>query len=244
MHKFANPARFLRISKIITPWCFILTVVSMAVGLYWGLFIAPEDYQMGSAYRIIFVHVPASYMSMFVYGFMAVASAVGIIWKHPLADQSARAAAPIGAIFTALALFTGSLWGKPMWGTYWIWDARLTSELVLLFLYFGYLGVWEAIEDTAKAARVAAIVALVGAINLPIIKFSVDWWNTLHQPASIMKSGGASIHPEMLWPLLICILAFNLYFVTVILWRIENLIIRRQIRGLQIRLAEEGQNHG
>lgn len=216
----------------------------MIVGLYWGLFIAPEDYQMGNAYRIIFVHVPSSYMSMFAYGFMALASAVGIIWKHPLADQSARAAAPIGAGFTALALFTGSLWGKPMWGTYWIWDARLTSELVLLFLYFGYMAVWDAVEDSAKAARVAAIVALVGAVNLPIIKFSVDWWNTLHQPASIMKSGGSSIHPDMLWPLLICIVAFNLYFVTVVLWRIQSLIIRRQIRGLQISIAERGGDHG
>ena len=221
------------------PWCFFVTVTLMVVGLYWGLFIAPEDYQMGSAYRIIFVHVPSSYMSIFCYGFMAVASAVGIIWKHPLADQSARAAAPIGAIFTVLALFTGSLWGKPMWGTYWIWDARLTSELVLLFLYFGYMAVWGAIDDRAKAARVAAIVALVGAVNLPIIKFSVDWWNTLHQPASIMKSGGASIHPDMLWPLLICIVAFNFYFVTVLLLRIESQIINRQIRGLQIRIVEE-----
>ena len=221
------------------PWCFFVTVTLMVVGLYWGLFIAPEDYQMGSAYRIIFVHVPSSYMSIFCYGFMAVASAVGIIWKHPLADQSARAAAPIGAIFTVLALFTGSLWGKPMWGTYWIWDARLTSELVLLFLYFGYMAVWGAIDDRAKAARVAAIVALVGAVNLPIIKFSVDWWNTLHQPASIMKSGGASIHPDMLWPLLICIVAFNFYFVTVLLLRIESQIINRQIRGLQIRMVEE-----
>lgn len=181
---------------------------------------------------------------MFCYGFMAVASAVGIIWKHPLADQSARAAAPIGAVFTALALFTGSLWGKPMWGTYWIWDARLTSELVLLFLYFGYMAVWEAIDDRAKAARVAAIVALVGAVNIPIIKFSVDWWNTLHQPASIMKSGGASIHPDMLWPLLICIIAFNLYFVTVVLWRIESQIVKRQIRGLRIRIAEAGNDDG
>lgn len=181
---------------------------------------------------------------MFAYGFMALASAVGIIWKHPLADQSARAAAPIGAGFTALALFTGSLWGKPMWGTYWIWDARLTSELVLLFLYFGYMAVWDAIEDSAKAARVAAIVALVGAVNLPIIKFSVDWWNTLHQPASIMKSGGSSIHPDMLWPLLICIFAFNLYFITVVLWRIQSLILRRQIRGLQMRIAERGGDHG
>ncbi|MDG1858676.1 MAG: cytochrome c biogenesis protein CcsA, partial [Emcibacteraceae bacterium] len=134
--------------------------------------------------------------------------------------------------------------GKPMWGTYWIWDARLTSELVLLFLYFGYMAVWEAIEDSAKAARVAAIVALVGAVNLPIIKFSVDWWNTLHQPASIMKSGGSSIHPDMLWPLLICIFAFNLYFVTVVMWRTQSLIVRRQIRGLQMRLAERGAGHG
>ena len=243
MHKFANPARFLRISKLITPWCFFMTLVTLIVGLYWGLFIAPEDYQMGSAYRIIFVHVPSSYMSMFCYGFIAVASAVGIIWKHPFADQSARAAAPIGAAFTALALFTGSLWGKPMWGTYWIWDARLTSELVLLFLYFGYMAVWHGMDDTTKAARIAAYVALIGAINIPIIKFSVDWWNTLHQPASLLKSGGSSINQDMLIPLLLLIFAFNLYFVTVLLWRIQSLIISRQIRGLQIRIVE-GMHNG
>ncbi len=244
MHKFANPARFLRISKMITPWCFFLTIVTMVAGLYWGLFIAPEDYQMGASYRIIFVHVPAAHLSEICYGFMAVASVVAIIWKHPLADQSARAAAPVGAVFTALALFTGSLWGKPTWGTYWIWDARLTSELVLLFLYFGYMAVWEAVEDRTKAARIAAIVALVGAVNLPIIKFSVDWWNTLHQPASLLRAGGAGLHPDMLWPLLTCILAFYLFFVTVVLWRIQSLIIRRQIRGLQIRLAEEERANG
>lgn len=244
MHKFANPARFLRISKMITPWCFILTAVTMCVGLYWGLFIAPEDYQMGDSYRIIFVHVPAAHMSQACYAFMAIASLVAIIWKHPLADQSARAAAPIGAVFTALALFTGSLWGKPTWGTYWIWDARLTSELILLFLYFGYMAVWEAVDDRLKAARIAAIVALVGAINLPIIKFSVDWWNTLHQPASLLRADGPGLHPDMLWPLLISILAFYLYFVTVLLWRIQSLILRRQIRGVQIRLAEEERING
>ena len=244
MHKFANPARFLRISKLITPWCFALTVITMVVGLIWGLFVAPEDYQMGAAYRIIFVHVPSAHMSEAVYAFMAIASAVGIIWKHPLADQSARAAAPIGAVFTALALLTGSLWGKPMWGTYWIWDARLTSELVLLFLYFGYMAVWESVEDRTKAARIAAIVALVGVINLPIIKFSVDWWNTLHQPASLLRSGGSGLHPDMLWPLLLCIFAFYVFFVTVVLWRIQNLIIKRQIRGLQMQLLEEGRNNG
>lgn len=240
MHKYANPARFMRLSKMILPWMFILTLILLGTGFYGAIFVAPEDYQMGETFRIMFIHVPAAYMAMFGYGLMAVASAAAIIWKHPLADLTARAVAPIGAVFTALGLITGSLWGKPMWGTYWIWDARLTSMLILLFLYFGYMAVWKTIEDRALAARVAAIVALVGAVNLPIIKFSVDWWNTLHQPASLMRLDGPSIHPDMLWPLLTLLAGYNVYFIVVMIWRMQSLVLRQRLRRHQMRLQEEG----
>ena len=180
----------------------------------------------------MFVHVPAAWMALFCYTFMAGASAVALIWKHPLADLAAKSAAPIGALFTFAALVTGALWGKPMWGTWWVWDARLTSMLILFFLYLGYLALWQAIEDPAKAAKAAAILALVGFVNVPIIKFSVDWWNTLHQPASVIRVAGPSIHPTMLWPLLIMALAFQAYFVTVLLLGIRTELNRRRIRVL------------
>ena len=203
-------------------------------------FASPDDYQQGATVRIMYVHVPAAYMAMLGYSVMAVASASSLIWKHPLADQIARAAAPIGAAFTLIALITGSLWGRPMWGTWWVWDARLTSVLILLFLYLGYMALWEAIEDPIKAAKACAILALVGFVNVPIIKFSVDWWNTLHQPASLFKMGGSSIHPEMLWPLLLMIGAFKAYFFVILLWRVKTLLIGRKIRAL--RMAQLGDN--
>lgn len=242
MHKFANPARFMRLSKIILPWITGLTVILFALGLYYSLFVAPEDYQMGNAYRIMFVHVPAAYMAMFGYTMMAISSAVGFIWRHPLADQAARATAPIGATFTLLALITGSLWGKPMWGAYWVWqDARLTSFLILLFFYVGYMAVWNAVEDQARAARIAAIVAMVGAINVVIIKYSVEWWHTLHQPASLLRADGPSIQGDMLTALLLMLAAFNMFFIMVLLWRIQSLILRRRIRSLRMKL---GGGHG
>ena len=236
MHYFANPTRFTRLAGRIQPWASGLTVLLLAVGLYLALLVAPADYQQGNTVRIMFVHVPAAWMAMFCYTFLAVASAVALIWKHPLADLAAKASAPIGASFTFLALVTGSLWGKPMWGTWWVWDARLTSVLILLFLYLGYMALWQAIEDDRKAAKAAAVLALVGAVNVPIIKFSVDWWNTLHQPASVMRMDGPSIHPSMLWPLLIMGLAFKVYFVTLLLARIRMELNLRRIRAL--RLAE------
>jgi len=192
---------------------------------------------MGNTYRIMFIHVPASYMALFGYGVIAVASAVGFIWNHPLANQAARATAPLGATFTALALITGSLWGKPMWGTYWIWDARLTSMLILFFIYLGYIAVWQTIEDQAKAAKIAAIVAMIGIINVVIIKFSVDWWNTLHQPATLIRAGGPTIHGDMLAALLLMIAAFNMFFVTLLMWRIQSLILKRRIRTLRLQLG-------
>jgi heme exporter protein C len=169
-----------------------------------------------------------------VYAMMAAASVAGLVWRHPLAEVAARAAAPIGAAFTAIALVTGSLWGKPMWGTYWVWDARLTSVLILLFLYLGYIALYEAFDDPARGARAAAILCLVGSVNLPIIKFSVEWWNTLHQPASILRAGGPAIDASMLWPLLVMFLAFLCYFVAVHILRTRAELTVRKIRNLRL----------
>lgn len=213
LNYFANPARFLRLARIIQPWAAGLTVVFLGLGLYLGLFVAPADYQQGESVRIMYVHVPAAWMAMFCYVAMAISAAVGLIWKHPVSDLAAKATAPIGAAFAFLTLLTGSFWGKPMWGTWWVWDARLTSMLVLFFLYLGYMALVDAFDDAARGLKAGAILALVGAINVPIIKFSVDWWNTLHQPASIMRAGGPSIHPDMLWPLLFMALGFTTYYV-------------------------------
>ena len=236
MHYFANPARFTRLAARIQPWAGGLAAVLLLVGLYLALVVVPADYQQGDTVRIMFVHVPSAWMAMFCYTFLAVASAVGLIWKHPLADLAAKASAPIGAGFTFLALVTGSLWGKPMWGAWWVWDARLTSVPILLFLYLGYMALWQAIEDSQKAGKTAAVLALVGAVNVPIIKFSVDGWNTLHQPASVLRMDGPAIHPTMLWPLLIMALAFKAYFVTLLLTRMRMELNLRRIRAL--RLAE------
>ena len=236
MHYFANPTRFTRLAGRLQPWFGWLAAVLLVVGLYLALVVVPADYQQGDTVRIMFVHVPSAWMAMFCYTFLAVASAVALIWKHPLADLAAKASAPIGAGFTFLALVTGSLWGKPMWGAWWVWDARLTSVLILFFLYLGYMALWQSIEDGQKAAKAAAVLALVGAINVPIIKFSVDWWNTLHQPASVLRMDGPAIHPSMLWPLLIMALAFKAYFVTLLLARMRMELNLRRIRAL--RLAE------
>jgi heme exporter protein C len=238
LHRFANPLRFQKIADAVFPWVSGAALLLTPVALYWSLVIAPADYQQGEAYRIIYVHVPAAWMALFVYALMAVASAVGVIWRHPLAEVAARAAAPIGAAFTAIALLTGSIWGKPMWGTWWVWDARLTSVLILFFLYLGYIALHDAFEDPARGARAAAILALVGVVNLPIIKFSVDWWNTLHQPASVLRVGGPAIDGSMLWPLLLTVLVFKLYFVTVLLLRMRAELTGRRIANL--RMAEAG----
>jgi heme exporter protein C len=239
MRRFANPTRFLRISRAVLPWSAGLAALLLGVGLYLSLFVAPPDYQQGESVRIMFIHVPAAWMALFVYTFMAVASAVGLIWRHALADLAAKAAAPIGAVFTLAALVTGSLWGKPMWGTWWVWDARLTSVLILFFLYLGYIALWQAIEDRSKAARAAAILALVGFVNVPIIKFSVDWWNTLHQPASVFRMGGPTIDASMLWPLFVMAAGFKAYFVTVLLLRIRAEINERRILALRSAEAAE-----
>ena len=224
---FANPARFMALSRPLAPLFGAVAAVLLAAGL-WLCFAAPEDYQQGDTVRIMFVHVPAAYMGMLAYALMGAASFVGLVWRHALADAAARAAAPLGAGFTFLALVTGALWGRPMWGTWWVWDARLTSVLVLFLLYLGYMALQAAIEDEQKAARAAAILALVGLINLPIVKFSVDWWNTLHQPASILRAGGPSIDPALLLPLGVMAAAYTAAFAALWLVRIRAEVWRRR----------------
>jgi heme exporter protein C len=233
MVSLANPTRFLSLVSAVVPWLAALTVVLLGVGLYLALFVAPPDYQQGETVRIMFVHVPAAWLAMFSYVLIAVAALGTLIWRHPLADVAAKAAAPIGATFCFIALVTGSLWGKPMWGTYWVWDARLTSMLVLLLLYLGLIALWQTIEEPGRAGRAAAILALVGAVNIPIIKFSVDWWNTLHQPASIVRLGGPSIDPSMLWPLLVMAVGFTLMFVLLHLIAMRAEILRRRVHAMQ-----------
>ncbi|MCG8357808.1 MAG: heme ABC transporter permease [Kiloniellales bacterium] len=242
MHRFANPGRFLRLAKVLLPWCAGATLLSLAAGLYLGLFVAPPDYQQGESVRIMYVHVPSAWMAMFVYTTIAIASAVALIWRHPLADVVAKASAPLGAGFTFLALATGSLWGKPMWGTWWVWDARLTSVLVLFFLYLGHIALMNAFDDPSRGRRAAAILALVGFVNVPIIKFSVDWWNTLHQPASVIRLDGPTIHPDMLWPLLAMALGFKLYYVTLLLLRMRSELLAARIQNLQMALLQESRH--
>lgn len=239
MFAYANPTRFMALSARVLPWFIALTVGLFAVGLYQSLFTAPPDYQQGETVRIMFIHVPAAWTALFVYTVMAVSSLMALVWRHPLADVAAKSAAPIGACFTFLALATGSLWGKPMWGTWWVWDARLTSVLVLFLLYLGYMAIWQAIEEPIRAGRIAAILALVGFINVPIIKFSVDWWNSLHQPASVLRFGGPSIHSSMLTPLLIMAIAYTMLFVVLHLINMRGEILKRRIRSMRLAQAEE-----
>ena len=218
----------------VLPWLVGLTVILFGIGLYLSFFVAPPDYQQGETVRIMFIHVPTAWMAMMGYSIIALSSAVSLIWRHPLADVSAKVAAPIGACFTLLALITGALWGKPMWGTYWVWDARLTSVLVLFFLYLGLIALWNTIEDPSRAGRAAAILALVGFVNVPIIKFSVEWWNTLHQPASVLKLTGPSIHSSILIPLLVMGAAFAALFVTLHLAAMRNEVLRRRVEAMQM----------
>jgi heme exporter protein C len=229
LHFLANPARFRRFSRKVLPALSLLTALALAVGLVWGLAVAPADYQQGDTVRIMFIHVPAAWWAMAGYVLIAVLGASLLVWRHPLAALMARAAAPVGATFCAVCLITGSLWGRPMWGTFWVWDARLTSMLLLFFLFLGHMALSHAYDNGDRGDRAAAILAIVGVINVPIIKFSVDWWNTLHQPSSVMKLGGPSIHPAILWPLLVMALAQLLLFVTLVLLRTETEIDRRRL---------------
>jgi heme exporter protein C len=238
MFRLANPNRFMQWSGKLLPVCAILTALLIGIGTYLALFVAPPDYQQGDAVRIMYVHVPSAWMASFVYAIIALSSAVALIWRHPLADIAAREAAPLGAGFTLLCLVTGSLWGEPMWGTWWVWDARLTSVLVLFFLYLGYMALVNAFDDPTRGARAGAILALVGAVNLPIIKFSVDWWNTLHQPASVFRIGGPTIAASMLWPLLLMAVGFTLFFVTLLLLRMRSALMAAKLRAIRLQLSE------
>jgi heme exporter protein C len=230
----ANPARFMRLSATVVPWCGWAAVPVLAVGLFWSLVVAPPDYQQGDTVRIMYVHVPAAWMALSVYLFVAVASAVALVWRHPLAEVAARAAAPIGAAFTFVCLATGSLWGRPMWGAWWVWDARLTSVLILFFLYLGYIALANAFDDPGRGGRAASVLALVGVVNLPIIKFSVDWWNTLHQADSVFRIGGPTIDRSMLVPLLVMALGYALLFATLLLVRMRTALNERKARAMQL----------
>jgi heme exporter protein C len=234
MHRFANPARFLRLSGKVLPWASVLAVLLLGAGLYFALFDSPPDYQQGESVRIMYIHVPAAWMALSVYTLIALASAIALVWKHPLAHIAAKAASPIGAGFTFIALATGSLWGKPMWGTWWVWDARLTSVLILFFLYLGHMALMTAFEDASRGERAAAILALVGFVNVPIIKFSVDWWNTLHQPASILRMGGPTIDSAMLLPLFLMAFGYMAYFAAVLILRMRAELTARKIRALRM----------
>ncbi len=238
MWQLANPARFMAYSGRLMPWLAGAAALALSLGLYMAWFEAPPDYQQGETVRIMFLHVPAAWLGLFFYVAMA-ASAIGtLVWRHPLADVSQKAAAPIGAAFTFVCLVTGSLWGKPMWGAYWVWDARLTSMLILFLLYCGIMALWRTIEEPARAARAVSILTLVGAVNVPIVKFSVDWWNTLHQPASVIRLGGPAIHPSILHPLLVMALAFTLLGVALHVAGMRTEILRRRVRTLNLLEAE------
>ena len=235
LHKLASPKYFYDISGTWIPWLGWLTVITLLAGLYYGLVKAPPDYQQGESYRIMFIHVPAAWMSMFIYMLMAMWSGINLIWNIKLADVMAGSSAALGASFTLLALVTGSLWGKPMWGAWWVWDARLTSELILLFLYLGYIALVAAIEDRRTAARAGGVLILVGVVNIPIIHYSVEWWNTLHQGPTVTKLGKPSIHLSMLIPLLIMAVSFQLYYFTVVLMRARAEVLDRERRSAWVR---------
>ncbi len=243
----ANPTRFMRYSAVLLPWMAAVAAALLLVGLYLAWFVAPADYQQGETIRIMFVHVPAAWLALMFYTLMSVSALGTLVWRHPLADVAQSAAAPIGACFALVCLITGALWGKPMWGTYWVWDARLTSVLVLFLIYLGIIALRRALDEPSRAGRAVAILTLVGFVNVPIIKFSVDWWNTLHQPASVFRAGGPTIHPSMLWPLLILAVGFTIAALALHLAAMQAEIMRRRVHTLTIleaerldRLAAEG----
>ena len=237
--RLANPARFTAMTDILLPWLAASAGIALGYGQYLTWFSSPADYQQGESVRIMYIHVPSAWLSLGTWTLMSAAALGTLVWRHPLADVAQKAAAPIGAAFTALCLISGSLWGKPTWGTWWMWDARLTSVLVLFLMYLGVMALWRAIDEPARAARAVAILTLVGFINIPIVKFSVDWWNTLHQPASVLKLGGPSIHPSMLAPLMTMALACGLIFACLLIIRMRTELMRRRIARLTMLAAEE-----
>jgi heme exporter protein C len=234
-HRLASPPHVYAFARRWTPWFGGFAAVAMVVALYGGLVLAPADYQQKDAFRMVYVHAPGAWLSLMIYTTMAVAAAVGLIWRMKVAHAAAAACAPVGAWFTFVALGTGMLWGKPMWGAYWVWDPRLTSELVLLFLYLGYMGLRAGIEDPSKADKASAVLAVVGVVNVPIIKFSVEWWNSLHQTPTVMQMGKPKMDGDMLWPLLLMFVAFALYFVAVLLTRLRAELLRRERNASWIR---------
>lgn len=235
LHGLASPARFGRTVRWLMPVCMTAAALLSIVGLYYALIISPPDYQQGITVRIMYVHVPAAWMALGIYSFMAAASASFLIWKHPLAAVTAREIAPVGAMFTSVCLITGMLWGKPMWGAYWVWDARLTSMLILWFMYLGFMALHQVAEHDEKLHSAASWLAIIGIINLPIIKFSVEWWNTLHQPASVMRSAGISIDSAMLTPLLLMFAAALLFTTGITLWRMQTARLEQKLKRLHAR---------
>ena len=233
----ANPSRFSELAARLLPWLIAVTLLAFAIGGI-SAYLAPDDYQQGATVKIMFIHVPAAWLGIFAWVLMSVAALGTLVWRHPLADVAAKSAAPIGAAFTLMCLLTGSLWGRPMWGTYWVWDARLTSVLILFLMYLGVIALWRTIEDPTRAARAAAVLTLVGLINIPIIKFSVDWWNTLHQGASVLRLSGSTIHVSILVPLLVMLAAFTLLFFTLHLAAMRNEILRRRLRTMMMMQAQ------
>jgi heme exporter protein C len=244
MIRFANPTRFLALASRLIPFLAVASTVLIAAGVYAAFFVAPADYQQGETVRIMYIHVPSAWLSMGCYSLMALSALGTLIWRHPLADVSAKALLPIGMAFTFICLVTGAFWGRPMWVTWWVWDARLTSVLILFLIYCGIMALWNAFEDPARAGRAVAIMTLAGAINIPIIKFSVDWWNTLHQPASVFRMGGPSIHPTMLWPLLVMASGFLLLTIALQLNGMRTEILRRRIRTLSLMATQPDVSRG
>ncbi|HZH46226.1 MAG TPA: heme ABC transporter permease [Roseococcus sp.] len=241
LHRFANPGRFLRLTDAWLPWLTGAAVLVMGIGTTWALAFAPPDWQQGETVRIMYVHVPMAWLAMGSYLGLAILSVMSLIWRHPLADLAARELSPVGAAVTALCLITGSLWGKPMWGTWWVWDARLTSVLVLFFLWLGHAALVRAFDDPERGARMGAILALVGVVNLPVVKFSVDWWNTLHQPASVTRIAAPGMHVDMLYPLLVCALGFTLAFMAITLAATRAAVMERRVRALQMAAARRAE---
>jgi heme exporter protein C len=242
LSELANPSRFNALTERALPWLVVATVLAFALGLYQALFVAPDDYQQGATVKIMFIHVPSAWLGMVGWALMSVSALGTLVWRHPLADVAMKTAAPIGAAFTLICLVTGALWGRPTWGTYWVWDARLTSVLILFLMYLGVIALWRTIDDPGRAARAAAVLTLVGALDLPIIKFSVDWWNTLHQPASVFRMGGPTLDRAFLIPLLVMALAFTLLFITLHVAAMRNEILRRRVRSLQMMQARAASN--